>query len=176
MSWNNAAYCSTTSPPPSDCILWGVAWEQLILAGAIFLVTVPPARFIMYLIMGAFLSVLPNLPDAKKKVRTDYFPWAVRIWRWGFTWLTYQQLFVPANSTANTILLLLITIPFCVVLLISCDVFMQCVAKFVMLLVQAGGPAGSTAMPVSWLRAKTYPGVLAESRQTQGSQTGAVHA
>jgi hypothetical protein len=112
-------------------VLWGVSWEQLTLAGAIFIVFVPPARLWMYLLLATLYSLISMPLEAKLAFRREYFLYGVLTFATGFTWLTYLQLYIPTSSLAYAILFRIVSIPFCIFLVLSCDAFMRCITLVV---------------------------------------------
>ena len=142
MSWHDVNHCYTFAPPtntsangtvpgtPSNCILWGIAYEQLIFTASLFVFLVPLGRVWMSVLVGAFFSAIRTHDVSRTAFKEHFLPWGVRAWRWGFSWLCYTELYVPPGRV-NDVLWRLVSIPFCILLIFAVDQFMFCLSKLV---------------------------------------------
>ncbi|KAH9255142.1 hypothetical protein BASA81_006901 [Batrachochytrium salamandrivorans] len=105
----DSSYCQ--DPENTDCLLWGVSWQNLILAG-IFFVLGLGMRWVMMLVFGIVGQVLNsyNKRHWKSVLYEGLFYWTVWLGKAGFFWLGMYFLTFPPD--VNAILRYLYPIPF----------------------------------------------------------------
>ena len=155
MGWWSPAYCSTplptpppTPPPtqspggsssgapppqsatptyPTDCVLWGVSVQMLVLALFVLALSIL-ARFVMLLVFFVVEWVLRRrkLDMWGTELRRQTFFWSTWLFRTGMFWLGVFLLTLPPNWT--NVLQYIVPIPFILCLFAWFNCFVDAVA------------------------------------------------
>mmetsp|Transcript_15092 Transcript_15092/g.24527 ORF Transcript_15092/g.24527 Transcript_15092/m.24527 type:complete len:500 (-) Transcript_15092:101-1600(-) len=129
-SWADPGYCQCPPVPPSECLLWGVAYPWLIVTAVIWIL----AGFANYLIYLLYAILAYILTSYKRKewgviLRKKLVYWSTWLLRWGLIWAGVITLQMP--NRVYTVVQYFFSIPFFILLLLWTNTFFDAISLIV---------------------------------------------